>query len=90
MNNKKYLAKGIYIDREYCKETEEKRQILCPYLKAARRLPRYQRKCRLEGPELILQGVTYTVDTLDKLPEELKGPSISSKSDSRTFGFLVA
>ena len=65
MNNKKYLAEGIYVDREYCKETEEKRHILCPYLKAARRLPRYQRKCRLEGAELILRGVSYTVDTLD-------------------------
>ena len=81
MNNKKYLGEGIYIDCEYCKATKEKRRILRPFLKAARKLPRYHKKCRLDGKELVLRRVSYTVDKLDRLPEELQGHNISSKSD---------
>ena len=65
MNNKKYLAEGIYVDHEYCKDTEEKRCILRPYLKVARKLLRYHNKCRLDGDELVLRGISYTVDSLD-------------------------
>ena len=88
MNNKKYLGEGIYIDCEYCKASEEKRRILRPFLKAARKLPRYHKKCRLDGEELVLRGVSYTVDKLDRLPEELQGNNISSKSNDHTFGFF--
>ena len=88
MNNKKYFAEGIYVDREYCKETEEKCRVLHPYLKAARHLPRYQLKWRLEGAELVLHGISYTAETLHRLPDDLKGPAISSKSDSKTFRFF--
>ena len=84
MNNKKYLGEGIYIDRKYCKATE----VLRPFLKATRKLPRYHKKCRLYGKELVLRGISYTVDKLDCLPEELQGPNISSKSDDQTFGFF--
>ena len=30
--NKKYLPQGVYVDKEYCHETEESRRILRPYL----------------------------------------------------------
>ena len=36
LNNRRYLTQGIYIDKEYSKETEDNRKILCPNLKAAR------------------------------------------------------
>ena len=39
LTNRTYLPKGIYIDREYSKETEERRRILRPYFRAARKLP---------------------------------------------------
>ena len=68
MNNKKYLGEGIYVDCEYCKATEEKRRILRPFLKAARKLPRYHKKCRLDGEALVLRGISYTIDKLDRLP----------------------
>ena len=54
--NRKYLPEGVYIDREYSKETEEKRKELRPYLRAACRMPKYQRKCRLEGDALCSKG----------------------------------
>ena len=36
----------------------------------------------------MLRGIRYTVDKLDRLPDELKGPNNSSKSDDQTFGFF--
>ena len=86
--NRRYFSKGIFIDREYSKETESARKILRPYLKAARKLPKYQRKCRLDGGTLILKGLSYTVDTLHKLPEELHAFNISSSSNDTVFGFF--
>ena len=71
LNNRKYLGECVFIDREYCKETGEKRNILRPYLKAARQLPQFRRKCRLEDDTLVLKGLSYTTDTLHKLPPEL-------------------
>ena len=88
MNNKKYFGEGIYVDREYCKETEEKRRILRPYLQAARRMTKYHRKCRMEGDSIILRGLSYTTENLEDLPEELQGPNISCRKDRNTIGFF--
>ena len=57
LNNRKYLGQGIFVDKEFCKETEESQRILRPYLQAARRLPRYHKKCRLDKDVLVLRGV---------------------------------
>ena len=35
LNNRSYLPEGVYVDRQYSKETEEERKQLRPYLKAA-------------------------------------------------------
>ena len=88
MNNKKYFREGIYVDREYCKETEEKRRILRPYLQAAKRMKKYQRKCRMDGDTLVLRGLSFTADKLEDLPEELQGPNISCMKDRNTIGFF--
>ena len=88
LRNRRYLSEGIFIDREYSKETESARRLLRPYLKAARKIPTYQRKCRLEGDTLVLKGLSYTVNTLHKLPDELSASNISSTSDENTFGFF--
>ena len=88
LNNHKYFSEGIYINKEYSKETEAARKILRPYFKAARKMPKYQRKCRLEGNTLVLRGISYTVDSLHKLPDELQGHDISSSTDESTFGFF--
>ena len=88
LNNRKYLGESVYVDREYCSETEEKRKILCPYLWAARRLPQFHRKCRLEDDTLIIKGLSYTTDTLHCLPVELRGINLNSKSTQDVLGFF--
>ena len=88
LKNMKHLPEGVFVNKEYCKETEECRKLLRPYLKAARRLPRYYKKCKLEGDKLVLRGVTYTVNTLHRLPEDLQGFNISSITDENIVGFF--
>ena len=88
LKNKKYLSEGIYVDREYCEKTEESRQILRPFLQAARKLPKYHKKCKLERDTLVLNGVSYNKDSLHRLPSELSGFKISSKQSDSVFGYF--
>ena len=88
INNQSYLPEGVYVDRQYSKETEEERRQLQPYLKAARRLPHYHQRCKLEENVLVIKGVSYTVDDIHKLPSDLSGECICSKSDPHSYGFF--
>ena len=80
----------MFVDREYTPETERSRQILRPYWNAARKHPKFHRKCRLDGDTLIIRGLSYTKDDIHKLPEELNGFNMSSKQDEdqNVFGFF--
>ena len=86
--NKNSLREGIYIDREYPIEIEYQRKVLRPILQAARKLPAFKKKCKLEGATLHLKGKPYTLKTLHKLPKELNAFKISSKTDDTTVGFF--
>ena len=39
-----YMEKGVFVDREYNKETERARSTLRPILKAAKKIPEYKKK----------------------------------------------
>ena len=87
LENKNNLREGIYIDREYPVEVEYERKVLRPILKAARKIPAMEKKCKLEGATLHIKGRPYNVRTLHKLPKELNVFKISSKTNSETVGF---
>ena len=82
------LTKRVYVDREYPAETEKKRKILLPILKAAKRLPDYKRQSKLEDDKLVLKGRSYTVGMLNQLPDELNAFKVTSKEDTNTVGFF--
>ena len=86
--NRFSLDQGIYVDREFCFETEKARRLLRPVLKAAKGLKEYNRKCRLEGNQLVLDSKRYTKDTLDQLPRYLDVMKITTKSDEKSLGFF--
>ena len=90
LQNRKYLGSGVFVDCEYTPDTERSCRILRPYWNAARKLPKFHRKCRLNGDTLIICGLTYTKDDIHKLPEELNGFNLSSKQDEdhNVFGFF--
>ena len=86
--NKSYLKKGIYLDREYNEETENNRRILRPIIKVARGKEEYKKKCKMEGDSLIIKGKTYTMHNLLTLPEEINGYNSMSKHDCDSIGFF--
>ena len=88
LGNKKYLHKGIYIDKEYAPDVERRCRVLRPILKAASNLHEYENSCRLEDDHLIIDGKQYTMETLDTLPNALNVFSISSHSNDNTIGFF--
>ena len=54
--NRFNMEEGIYVDREFCHATEKDRRMLRPFLKAAKNLPEYKKKCRLEGGQSSVRG----------------------------------
>ena len=90
MENKGYLQRGVYVDREYIPEIERKRRILLPVLKAAKQCKDYKKKCRLEDDKVVINGRKYGIDNLHQLPREIDPFAITSKSDENCIGFFGA
>ena len=71
MRNKRNLPGGVYINDKYPAEIKMNRDKLRPILRLAKELPQYRDKCKLSGDWLIINGITYTVDEINKLPNNL-------------------
>ena len=88
LDNKMDLERGIYVDREYPLKIERKRKTLLPILGAAKKLNDYKKQCRMDDDRIVIKGKTYTVNTLNQLPEELSAFKVTSKEDQQTVGFF--
>ena len=86
--NRRHLPRGIFADKEYNEETENNRRLLRPIYRAAKKSPSYAGKCRLDGDTLIIKGLSYTVDDLHRLPEDLNGFHVTSKTDEEKICFF--
>ena len=84
----KKLPKGIYIDKEYRKSTEKERHLLRPVIKAARRLDKYKGVCRLEGPQLVIEGKCYHHQNIHTLPEDLNPMEVTSRTNEEILAFF--
>ena len=83
-----YMQKGVFMDCEYNKETERVRSTLRPILKAAKKIPEYKKKCRLEGDKFILDGKSYSKESLHKLPEKISSYNVLTKQNDEVVGFF--
>ena len=90
IENKNFLQRGIYVDREYVPEIERKRRTLLPILKAAKQVNDYKKKCRLEKDKVVINGKCYGTDNLHQLPDELDVFDITTKSNADCIGFFGA
>ena len=84
LSNKKYLPRGVFADRQYSQDMENKRRILRPIYKTAINHHSYRGQCKIEGEFLKIQGRRY----LRNLPEELSGYKCTSREDPETIGFF--
>ena len=69
-------------------ETERARSTLRPILKAAKKIPEYKKKCHLEGAKFILDGKSYSKESLHKLPERISSYNVSTKENDEVVGFF--
>ena len=76
------------MDKSYTAKVEARRKLLRPILKAAKKIPEYERRSKLEDDILVLQGKRYSVDTLNKLLEELNVFNLMTQSNHDTIGFF--
>ena len=88
LKHKKKLPEGIYIDKEYSKTTEKERRLLCPVLKAARKMKKYQKKCRMEGSHVVLDGTHYYRENIHTLPPELAADKVTSETNNEVMAFF--
>ena len=85
---RKKLTKGIYVERQYCEETEYERRRLRPILTAARKLEEYRGKCCMEGTDLIIKGKRYNWSNLQDLPENISTTTVSSRQDATHYVYF--
>ena len=75
-NKHKLKGSNIVIKEDFPKEIEERRSKLFPIFKAAKES---NHKTRLIVDKLILDGQSYTVNTLNNLPPDLQSAHLSTK-----------
>ena len=71
LSRKDNILKGIYIDEAYPDMIKQKCAALQPILNLALNTECYKGKCKLEYDQLIIKGTKYSIDSLDKLPDNL-------------------
>ena len=88
LRNRKKLPEGVFVDKEYSKSTERERRLMRPIIKAARKSKNYKGLCRLDGPQLVIDGKRYSRANLHTLPEELNTTALCSKTNEDTIAFF--
>ena len=88
LENKTKLPTGIYVDKEYPEEIEERRRYLRPILRAARQNPKYKGLCRMEEDVLVINSTRYTKENLHKLPKNIDRYHLTSKRNKEVVGFF--
>ena len=71
LSQKNTLNPGIYVDEAYPEIVQKRRMTLRPILKLAKSKTEYKGKCKLEYDSLIIKGIRYTVESLNRLPTDL-------------------
>ena len=75
-NKNKLKGTKIFMKEDFSPEIECRHAKLYPILKAALK---QQLKARLVMDKLVIEGITYTVDSLDALPESLKLKNLATR-----------
>ena len=86
--NRFYLGRVVYINQEYNAETERKRKLLWPILKATKQYNEYKGKSKLEEDKLVINGRRYGRSNLHQLLDKLKPLIVSMKENPDTVGFF--
>ena len=87
LQSKRNLPSGVFMNKEYPSHMKKNRDVLRPILKLAKGLPDYRELTKLQGDELIINGIPYGVKDLHWLPAELAAYKAAQKEDENMIVF---
>ena len=87
MGTKSKLPQGIYINNEYPIHVKRARDKLHPILRYVKSLPNYRDKSKIEGDHLVINGVNYGIQDIDKLPSDILAYKSAQKENDHCIAF---
>ena len=75
------------MNEEYPTHMKRNSDILRPILKMAKGLPEYRERSKLQGDQLIINGMSYGVHNLHQLPIKLSAYKAAQKEDENAIVF---
>ena len=75
------------MNEEFPLHIKRNRDTLRPVLRLAKSLPEFHTKSKIENGCLVINGITYTVNDLHRLPPELAAYKAAQKSNTDVIGF---
>ena len=90
--NKRRSMKNIYVSEDFPLQVAKKRNKLRPILKAASKLPQYEKCISLKNDKLLFNGQLLSVDDLQNLPEPINPRTLSEvrSGDVLIFGGILS
>ena len=85
---KSKLPSGVYINEDLPNEWVECRKLLRPMMKESLKLEHYKGKVKLQQDKLIINNISYNVDTLHELPKDIMAESSCQKGSDKTIAFF--
>ena len=81
LSGKRKLPSGVFANDELSPHVKKRRDRLLPIYHLAKSLPEYRDKCRLTGDKLVINGTSYRIEDIPKLPPDLAAFKSSEKSN---------
>ena len=82
LSGKRKLPSGIFANEELPPHIKKRRDRLLPIYHLAKSLPEYRDKCRLTGDKSVINGISYQIEDIPKLPPDLAAYKSSEKSNN--------
>ena len=85
---KRKLLTGIFANEELPPHIKRRRDRLIPIYRLAKSIPHYQDKCKLINDKLIINGNSYHIEDISKLPEDLAAYKVTERSNDTHLVFV--
>ena len=92
MKNRLQLPDRVFVHEDFPSVIEDRRRVLRPIFNRARKMPEFQRKCKLVYDRLYIDNKMFTVapvNNLHKLPEQLHPRTAAEKQNEHVTVFFT-
>ena len=82
LSSKQKLPSGVFANEKLPLHIKKRQDCLLPIYRLAKSLPEYHDKCKLTGDKLVINGTSYRIEDVSKLPPDLVAYKSSKKSNN--------